>query len=206
MRGRAEFRRVVGLLQAELRAAGITMSATAVADLLAEAVKTGAAAMRVREETFVRSHMSLVDVAALVAACRAALANGEREVADTPPTILDLGSAGRLIASLGQAVRCVSLNHEALGGGERDKWQAIGVLDDAGNALTLFGAALDGVDRGPDRVSVLLSDETVVHARRALAQTVQNLTDGAWTFQHGADLDAQVAERMAADLALLPPG
>jgi hypothetical protein len=61
MRGRAEFRRVVGLLQAELRAAGITMSATAVADLLAEAVKTGAAAMRVREETFVRSHMSLVD-------------------------------------------------------------------------------------------------------------------------------------------------
>jgi hypothetical protein len=58
--------------------------------------------------------------------------------------------------------------------------RSIGVLDSASHALTLY-------------------------ARRALMQTVQNLTSGAWTFRHGAGLDAQVAERMTADLALLPP-
>jgi hypothetical protein len=79
------------------------------------------------------------------------------------------------------------------------------MLDSASHALTLLGAALDRVDRGPDQVSVLLSDKSVVYARRALMQTVQNLTSGAWTFRHGAGLDAQVAERMTADLALLPP-
>lgn len=61
-------------------------------------------------------------------------------------------------------------------------------------------------DISAGRVSVLLSDEAVVHARRALAQTVLNLTTGAWSFGHEAAVDTGVAERMAADLALLPPG
>jgi hypothetical protein len=36
--------------------------------------------------------------------------------------------------------------------------------------------------------------------------TVTNLTSGTWSFGHGATLNAEVAARMNADLALLPPG
>jgi hypothetical protein len=142
----------------------------------------------------------------LVEAFRLARAEREQEMADSPPAILDLASVGRLAASLGQAVRRVSLNHETLAGSARDKWEAIGVLDAASNALTLLGAAVQTTDRGSGRVSVLLSDETVVHARRGLAQTARHLADGTGTCGHGAALDAGVAERMAADRALLPPG
>lgn len=206
MRGRAEFRKAVARLQAECEARGVTVSQDAVEDLLADAVSAAAAAIGVQEETFVRSHLSTIDVGALVDMYRAAEVEGTREVANTPPTILDLGSAGRLIASLGQAVRCVSLNHASMARGARDKWQAIGVLDSASDALTLLGAAMDAVDLGPSRVSVLLSDETVVQARRALGQTLDNLSSDVWTFHKGAQLDEQVAARMATDLALLPPG
>ena len=42
-------------------------------------------------------------------------------------------------------------------------------------------------------------------ARRGLVQTVQHLRAGIWSFGHGPDVDSGVAERMTADLALLPP-
>ncbi|MGH3738251.1 MAG: hypothetical protein ACRDT6_21985, partial [Micromonosporaceae bacterium] len=70
----------------------------------------------------------------------------------------------------------------------------------------LLGAALEHADVTAGRGSVLLSDETVVHARRALTQTVHNLTAGIWSFGHEERIDTGVGERMAADLALLPPG
>lgn len=206
MRKRAEFRRAVDQLQAECEAHGIALSQEAAEDLLADRVRHMAAALRVREDTVVRSYLSTIDPASLVAAFQLARTTGERELADTPPTILDLASAGRLIASLGQAVRCVSLNHDRLTASAKDKWEAIGVLDTASNGLTLLGAALEDTDISAGRVSVLLSDEAVVHARRALAQTVLNLTTGAWSFGHETAVDTGVAERMAADLALLPPG
>ena len=205
MRKRAEFRRLVEQVLAECAAHGIDLSQTAVEDLLVDRVKTMAAALRVREDTVVRSYLSTIDPAELAEAFKLAGEQGARELADTPPTILDLGSAGRLVASLAQAVRCVSLNHQTLAGGGRDRWEAIGVLDSASNGLTLIGAALENVDIRPGRVSVLLSDEAVVHARRGLDQTVQNLTAGKWSFSHGPTVDTGVAERMAADLALLPP-
>jgi hypothetical protein len=204
MRGRAEFRRAVAQLQAECDALDMTVSSDGLEDILAGAVRTAAAAMRVREETFVRSYLATINLHDLAAVYRTAEAEGLREVADTPPTILDLASAGRLIASLGQAVWCVSVNHASIARAARDKWQAIGVLDSASNALTLLGAAMDAVDVGTGRVSVLINDETVVHARRALRQALDILTNGDWSFHNGTDLDEQVAARMAADLKLLP--
>jgi hypothetical protein len=205
VRKRAEFRRLVEQVMAECAGHGIDLSQTAAEDLLAAQVKNMAAALRVHEDTVVRTYLSTIDPAELVAAFKLAREQAARELTDTPPTILDLGGAGRLVASLGQAVRCVSLNHQMLAGDERDKWEAIGVLDSASNGLTLIGAALEDVDIRPDRVSVLLSDEAVVHTRRGLDQTVQNLTAGRWSFGHGPTVDTGVAERMAADLALLPP-
>lgn len=205
MRKRAEFRRLVEQVLAECAAHGIDLPRTAVEDLLVDRVKKMAVALRVRDDTVVRTYLSTIDPAELVTEFTFAREQSARELVDTPPTILDLGSAGRLIASLGQAVRCVSLNHQAFGGSERDKWAAIGVLDSASNGLTLIGAALEDVDIRPGRVSVLLSDEAVVHARRGLDQTVQNLEAGKWSFGHGSTVDTRVAERMAADLALLPP-
>ena len=205
MRQRAEFRRLVDQVLAECAANDIDVSRAAVEDLLADRVTDIAAALRVRQETVVRSYLSTIDPASLVAAFRQARADGEREVAGTPPTILDLASVGRLVASLGQAVRCVSLNHDALAGSTRDKWEAVGVLDAASNGLTLLGEALEHPDATAGRVSVLISDETVVHTRHALTPTVQNLAAGTWSFGHEKGIDSGVAERMAADLALLPP-
>ncbi len=95
--------------------------------------------------------------------------------------------------------------YDALTGSARDKWEAVGVLDAASNGLTLLGAALEHPDVTGGRVSVLLSDETVVHTRHALTPTVQNVATGTWSFGHEDRLDTGVAERMAADLALLPP-
>ena len=205
MRRRAEFRRLVEEILAECAAHGIDLTRAAVEDLVADRVRAMAATLRVREDTIVRSYLSTIDPATVVAALRQAGAQGARELADTPPTVLDLDAVGRLVASLGQAVRCVSLNHHALAGGQRDKWQAVGVLDNAGDGMTLIGAALGHVDIAQGRVSVLLSDEAVIRARRALGQTVTNLQAGVWSFDHGLDVDAGVAERMADDLALLPP-
>jgi hypothetical protein len=205
MRKRAEFRRLVDRVLAECAAQDIDLARATVEDILADRVTAMAAALRVREDTIVRSYLSTIDPADLVAEFQDASADGAREVADTPPTILGLSDAGRLIASLGQAVRCVSLNHDSLGGTAQDKWQAIGVLDAASDGLTLLGAALENTDVAAGRVSVLLSDETVVHARRALTQTVHNLNAGKWSFGHEKQIDTGVAERMTADLALLPP-
>ncbi|MDT4991382.1 MAG: hypothetical protein QOH97_1274 [Actinoplanes sp.] len=204
MRMRAEFTRLVERILAECRANDVDLSHAAVEDLVAVRVTAMAKALRVQEATIVRSHLSTIDPTEFVAELRFARAETEREVANTSPTVFDLDSAGRLVASLGQAVRCMSLNHQSLAGSERDKWEAIGVLDAAGDGLTLLGEALKDADNTAGRVSVLLSDEAVVHARNSIEQTISNLTSGKWSFGHGASLDAGVAKRMAQDLALLP--
>lgn len=206
MRQRAPFRQLVDQVLAECVARNLDVSRAVVEDLLAERVSAMAAALRVREDTIVRSYLPTISPADMVAALEHARVDAARELAEALPTVLDLASTGRLIASLGQAVRCVSLNHDDLSGRARDKWEAIGVLDDAGNGLTLLGAALESTDVAAGRVSVLLGDEAVLYTRRALAQTVQNLNTGTWSFGHGQEVDTGVAERMAADLALLPPG
>jgi hypothetical protein len=85
------------------------------------------------------------------------------------------------------------------------KWDAIGVLDDAGDALTLLGLALRAAHTAGG-TEVLLNDEAVVHTRRGLTQTVSNLSDGSRSFSRDQpDRDAAIAARMANDLALLPP-
>ena len=78
-------------------------------------------------------------------------------------------AAGRLVAALAQAARCVSLNHETIGHSEKAKWTAVGVLDDASKALTLLQDSLRS-----GSTSVVPSDETVVYARRGLTETISS--------------------------------
>lgn len=205
MRKRAEFQRKVEEIMAECIQHGMDLDRSAVEELLAVKVKDMAAVLRVREDTIVRSYLTSIDPAGIAASLKAALDHGARELADTTPTILDLASTGRLVASLGQAVRCVSLNHAVIIDGDKAKWTAIGVLDNASNSLTLIGAALENADITDGAASILLNDETVVLARSTLSLTVDNLKSETWTYGNGPELDQDVAERMAADLALLPP-
>jgi hypothetical protein len=205
MRRRAGFRRLVDRFQAECEKQGVDLSPDSAEDFLVDRVASMAQALGVREETVVRSHLARVDVTGWVAAFKRAGEELRREVADASPAVLSLEQVGRLVASLGQAVRCVSLNHESLGRGEAEKWEAIGVLDDASNALTIVGAELRASQAVSGRVCVLLSDEAVVSTRRTLVQTIENLTSGEWSYNQPTVDDAMVAARMSADLALLPP-
>ncbi|ROO63101.1 hypothetical protein EDC02_5115 [Micromonospora sp. Llam0] len=171
---------------------------------MADMVQIMASGLGVREETIVRTYLDTIDVAAMVKDLARADEAQKREVADASPAVISLEATGQLVASLAQAVRCVSLNHEQLMRGDSDKWDAIGVLDDASNGLTLVGEALEKHHPAPHGVSVLWSDESVVHARRALTRTVENLRSGAWSFGFGAEMDAGVATRMTTDLQKLP--
>jgi hypothetical protein len=203
---RVEFRRLVERFQNECRERGVELSTAAAEDFLVDRVKSMAEALGVREETVVRSHLRGIDVASLAAAFKQADEARRREVADASPVVLSLSAVGTLVASLGQAVRCVSLNHDVLNEGEAAKWEAISVLDDAGNGLTLLGAALGDAVAGSGAVSVLVSDEAVVYARGSLTQTVNNVDAGRWSFNRDRpEVDAGVVKRMRMDLALLPP-
>jgi len=204
LRNRAEFKRMVQRLRDECQTQGLDLAPTAAEELLADHVTTTARRLGIREETFVRGHLRNIDVAGLATSLVRADAEQKREVADTSPAVISLKDTGRLVASLAQAVRCVSRNHERLTGEDSGKWDAIGVLDDASNGLTLLGDALARHHAAPDGVVVLWSDETVVHARRALTQTVENLNAGVWSFGHGKEIDTRVLARMTADLEKLP--
>jgi hypothetical protein len=206
VRGRAEFRRLVERFENECRRQGVQLSRAAAEDFLVDRVKSMATSLRVREDTVVRSYLADIDVAQLAALFKEAHEHGKREVADTSPAVLDLAAVGRLVASLGQAVRCVSLNQHVLTQDETARWEAVGVLDDASNAITLLGSALEGAFAESGTVSILLNDETVVHIRRCLIQTVDNLGRGRWSFDRDRpELDTAVLIRMGDDLALLPP-
>ncbi|KAB1925807.1 hypothetical protein F8280_11065 [Micromonospora noduli] len=74
-------------------------------------------------------------------------------------------------------------NHERLAQVRRDKWEAVGVLDDASNCLTLLGEAVSNSHTSAQGTAVLWSDESVVCARRALTRTIDNLRDGGWAFR-----------------------
>lgn len=87
-----------------------------------------ASSLGLREETVVRTHLGTIDVAALATGLVRADEAQKREVAEASPAVISLEGAGRLVASLAQAIRCVSLNHEQLTRGDSDKWGAIGVL------------------------------------------------------------------------------
>jgi hypothetical protein len=108
VRRRAQFRRLVKAILAECAAHGIDLTRAAVEDLVADRVRSMAATLRVREDTIVRSYLSAIDPATVVAASRQAGAQGALELAGTPPTVVGLDAVGRLVASLGQAVRWVS--------------------------------------------------------------------------------------------------
>ncbi|MEV5695874.1 hypothetical protein [Micromonospora globbae] len=204
MRKRAEFQRMVERLRDECRKQGVELSLAAAEDIVAELVDNTARSLGMRKETVVRAHLGTVDVAALAADVVRADEARRREITDTSPAVISLEDTGRLVASLAQAVRCVSFNHERLAQGDRDKWDAIGVLDDASNGLTLVGEALGKHHMAPHAVNILWTDESVVYARRALTRTIEKLRIGAWSFGHGAKLDAGVIERMTADLGVLP--
>jgi len=206
MRRRADFRPLVQRLRDECAQQGFEPSAGLLEDLLAHRVQAMVDMLRVQVATVLGSHAANINIPALAAEIVRADRLRRREVADTPHVILDLGSVGRLVSSLGQAVRCVSLNHDTIGAGKAATWAAVGVLDDASNALTLLGSALADSHRS-GCLSVVLSDETVVYARRGLAETIKNLRARRWSFDRAmADIDDQVADRMDSDLALLPAG
>ncbi|MEU5554475.1 hypothetical protein ABZ738_32370 [Micromonospora sp. NPDC047793] len=201
----AKFQETVERLCEEGRRQGLDISKVTAQDVLADLVASTAAALGIRENTYVRSHLPNVNLADLVDHLKEADDAQKREVAEASPAVVSLENTGRLIASLAQAVRCVSINHDHLTQGRHDKWEAIGVLDDASNCLTLLGEALTNSHTSDQGTTVLWNDESVVYARRALTQTLANIRDGGWTFAHGPQLDADVATRMNADLSLLPP-
>ncbi|MEU9507837.1 hypothetical protein AB0D32_16355 [Micromonospora sp. NPDC048170] len=205
MRRMTKFQEAVERLREEGCHRGLDIPAVTAQDILADLVTTTAATLGIREETYVRSHLANVDLADLVTRLKQADDAQKREVADASPAVIKLEDTGRLIASLAQAVRCVSLNHDRLTTGRRDKWEAVGVLDDASNCLTLLGEAVTNSHTTAQGTAVLWNDESVVYARRALTQTITNIRDGGWTFAHGPQLDADVATRMNADLKILPP-
>ncbi|MEU8332216.1 hypothetical protein AB0J14_35405 [Micromonospora arborensis] len=204
MRRMTKFQEAVERLREESRRRGLDISEVTAQDILADLVTSTAATLGIREETYVRSHLPNVDLADLVTHLSQADDAQRREVAEASPAVVSMQDTGRLIASLAQAVRCVSLNHERLAQGHRDKWEAVGVLDDASNCLTLLGEAVSNSHTSAQGTAVLWSDESVVYARRALTQTITNIRDGGWTFAHGPQLDADVTTRMNADLKLLP--
>ncbi|MDG4794976.1 hypothetical protein [Micromonospora sp. WMMD1082] len=203
MRRMMNFQQTVARLREEGHRHGLDISAATAEDILADLVTNNATVLGIRKETFVRSHLLNVDLADLVAHLKQADDAQKREVADASPAVVSVENTGRLIASLAQAVRCVSLNHDRLTHGHRDKWEAVGVLDDASNCLTLLGEAVSNSHTTAHGTAVLWSDESVVYARRALKQTINNLREGGWTFAHGPQLDADVATRMNADLKIL---
>jgi hypothetical protein len=205
MRSSARFRQLVERFQDECRRQQVQLSRDASEDFLLDRITSIAETLGIQPHTALHTHANDLELAALVAAFKQAEEERQREFADASPAVLDLAGAGRLVAALGQVVRCVSLNHDSLGRGETEKWEAIGVLDDTGDALTLLGLALRAAHTGGG-TQVLLSDEAVVHSRRAVTQTISNLADGTWSFgRDQADRDAAIAARMADDLALLPP-
>lgn len=183
------FQRLLEQILAECDAQGVDLPRGAVEDFLAGKIEDMARVLRIREDTLLRSYSSSINPAGIVAAVKAALDDGAREVADTTPTILDLATAGRLVASLGQAVRCVSLNHNVIADGDKTKWTAIGVLDNASSGVTLIGAALTNADITQGTNSILLGDEAVVLTRSSLTlrQTISppgpglSVTDQVWT-------------------------
>ncbi|GIJ08462.1 hypothetical protein ACFFMR_26190 [Micromonospora andamanensis] len=205
MRRMVKFQEAVERLREESRHRDIDISDVAAQDILADLVTSTAAALGIREDTFVRSHLPNVDLADLAAHLKQADDAQKRELAEASPAVVSLENTGRLIASLAQAVRCVSLNHDQLAQGRRDKWTAVAVLDDASNCLTLLGEAVTNSHTTGRGTAVLWNDESVVYARRALTQTISNIRNGGWTFAHGPQLDADVVSRMNDDLSLLPP-
>jgi len=206
MRRRADFRRLVQRLRDECAAQEFEPAAGLLEDLLAHRIQAMAELLKVQMPTVLGSYAETINIPGLAAEIIQADRLRRREVADTPHVILDLGSVGRLVSSLGQAIRCVSLNHGTIGQGTAATWAAVGVLDDAGNALTLLGSSLEDSYRSGS-LSVVLSDEAVAYARRGLAETVKNLRSGRWSFDRAlAGVDAKVADRMDGDLALLQAG
>jgi len=205
MRRSVKFRQLVERFQEECRRQQVRLSRDASEDFLLDRINSIAETLGIRPETALHAHANELDLTALVAAFKQADEQLKREVADASPAVISLAAAGRLVAALGQVVRCVSLNHESLGRGESERWNAIGILDDTGDALTLLGLALRAAHAGGG-AQVLLSDEAVVHSRRGLTQTISNLSDGTWSFgRDQPDRDTAIAARMADDLALLPP-
>jgi hypothetical protein len=200
----AGFRRVVGRLRDACLQRGLDLPAATAEEVLAGVVREMADRLRVKEQTVVRTYLDGVDVGQLADDLVRARSEQRREIADASPAVIDIESTGRLVASLAQAVRCVSLNHEQLADTSNDKWHAVGVLDDASNCLTLLGEAIGKQHTAPQGACVFWSDESVVYARRALSRTITNLSDGVWSFGHGADMDNGVVARMQSDLDLLP--
>jgi hypothetical protein len=204
VRDSIEFRQAVERLRDACLQRGFDLPTATAEEFMASVVHEMAGRLREKEQTVVRTYLDGIDVSLLADDLVQARSEQSREIADASPAVIDVESTGRLVASLAQAVRCVSLNHDQLADESNDKWHAVGVLDDASNCLTLIGEAIGKQHTAPQGVSVFWSDESVVYARRALSRTITNLRSGAWSFGHGGDMDNEVVARMQTDLGLLP--
>jgi hypothetical protein len=206
MRRGAQFQQLAARLRQECLTRHLDVSDEAIGDVLARQVQILAQAMRVQQATILRTYADQINISLLADQMAEAAQRREQEVAGTPHAILPLGDVGRLVASLGQVVRCVSLNHdELIHERARTKWDAIGVLDAAGDGLTLIGESLETAMMAGNQ-STVLSDQAIVFARTALTRTVANLRAGRWSYHSDHDVDTGVTGRMEQDLALLPPG
>lgn len=205
MRRMRNSQQAVERLREECRREGLDISGAAAQNILADLVTTPADLLAIREETVVRPHLSTVSVADLVAHVKQADDAQNSEVAAASLAVVGLENAGRVIASLAQAVRCVGLNHDRLAEGRRDKWEAVGVFDDASNCLTLLAKPSVTVTPQPEAPSYSGATQASYTHGAPLTQTIANLRDGGWTFAHGRQLGADVVTRMSADLETLPP-
>jgi hypothetical protein len=119
-----------------------------------------------------------------------------------PPVTLDMHDLGRVIASLGQAVRMVSLNFEAPDQGLDLDAQA--VLDGAGDGISSIGMSVASVSATGDLGHVTLTGESVGLARQALGITIRKFEGGEWVGQNDR-ITAITSKGMSRDLALLDP-
>jgi hypothetical protein len=154
----------------------------------------------VSERSVLTAHIGAFDPVAIASMLQEAQQLRVDEVSSTSHAILSLAAAGRVLGSLGQAVRFVSRNHNRLTG--PNKWECVGILDGAGDATSAIGVALSRIDDSTD--VILLSDEAVVLARQALQGAIDKLSSGWTMFEDRPDIDAIVLEGMRSDLTHLP--
>ncbi|MER7009739.1 hypothetical protein ABT297_42790 [Dactylosporangium sp. NPDC000555] len=199
-KGRAFIRHVDEVLN-ECRMLEVEISRSAVEDIVEAQVRRISKQMGITEKTVVNTYMSIFPARDLAARIHEAQTSESQDIDDTPHAVLNVRATGRLLASLGQAARCVSLNHMTLSTG--DKWDTIGILDDVSNAVSLIGIALAERDSGAG--AIVLRDEAVVKARAGLQSVIDKLSSGQWKmYEERPDIDRAVIKGMTQDLSVLP--
>ncbi|WBC01096.1 hypothetical protein [Micromonospora sp. WMMA1976] len=208
MREHAEFRRMVKRVQSECRREKLDLSPSAVEELVADLVSGLVGSLGVREDAILRSHLAAVDVSALVRAIEYAGELQKPEARAALPVVFALEDIGRLVASLAQAIRCVtircvSLESKVLPGDDGEKWEAIDVLAAASDGLIRIGEALEKTQLPSQLDAVALNVESLMFAKQALARSADKLHSNTWTYGRGQRFDNDLVSRMLEDLEKL---